>query len=108
MDCEVDHDHEGATGGVIVIRVDAWWRAGGMDERFQGWGHEDAAFRLAADTLLGPTVRHPGAIHHLWHAREWNLGSPEFRANAAHMERYTEAGGDQEAMLALVKAARTP
>jgi hypothetical protein len=108
MDCDVDHDHEGATGGVIVIRVDAWWRAGGMDERFQGWGHEDAAFRLAADTLLGPTVRHPGAIHHLWHAREWNLGSPEFRANAAHMERYTEAGGDQDAMLALVESARTP
>jgi hypothetical protein len=108
LDCDVDHDHEGATGGVIVIRVDAWWRAGGMDERFQGWGHEDAAFRLAADTLLGPTVRHPGAIHHLWHAREWNLGSPEFRANAAHMERYTEAGGDQDAMLALVESARTP
>lgn len=104
LGCDVDHDHEGATGGVIVIRVDAWWRAGGMDERFRGWGHEDAAFRVAADTLLGATVRHRGTIHHLWHTREWNLGSPEFAANAARMERYRAVEGDRDAMRALLSS----
>lgn len=103
LDCEVDHDHEWATGGVIVIQADAWWRAGGMDERMVGWGFEDSAYRVAADALLGPTVRHQGVIHHLWHRPEWNLGSAEYNANAERMQRYVQAEGNAEAVKDVVR-----
>lgn len=102
LDCEVDHDHEWATGGIYVIQAQAWWRAGGMDEAFRSWGFEDSAYRIAADALLGPTVRHEGVIHHLWHGPEWNIGSPQYNANAAHMQRYVAAEGDTEAVREIV------
>jgi hypothetical protein len=102
MDCEVDHDHGWATGGVLVIQPEAWWRAGGMDEAMVGWGFEDSAFRVAVDALLGPTVRHDGVIHHLWHKPDWNIGSPRYNANAARMQRYVAAEGDPAAVRAIV------
>jgi hypothetical protein len=107
LECDADHDHNWATGGVIVITPDAWAVAGGMDERFVGWGFEDVAFRQAADTLLGPTVKHPGTITHLWHPVETALGTPQHIANAALCERYNAAAGQPEAMRALI-AERQP
>lgn len=101
-ECETELAHEWATGGCMAIRPDAWWRAGGMDERFRKWGHEDVAFRLAADTLLASTIRHPGTITHLWHPLETELGSPQHVANGQLCERYNQAAGDPEAMRALI------
>lgn len=101
-ECDVELAHEWATGGVMVIRPDAWWRAGGMDERFVGFGHEDVAFRIAADTLLGPTARHPGVITHLWHPKAMGLGSPQHQANGQLCERYNAANGDPDAIQALI------
>lgn len=101
-DCEAELEHEWATGGVLVTRPDAWWRAGGMDERFLGWGFEDAAYRTAADALLGPTVRHEGAINHLWHPPESNLGSPEHVANGQLCQRYVDATGNPDAIRELI------
>ena len=37
-ECQAELDWRGSVGGVWVIRPDAWWRAGGMDERFIRWG----------------------------------------------------------------------
>lgn len=106
-ECPVDLEHQWATGGILVIQPSAWWKAGGMDERFTGWGMEDAAYRICADTLLGPTVRHNGTITHLWHPPESNLGSPQHVANGQHCQRYVDATGDTEAIRALL-AERTP
>lgn len=100
--CHAELEHEWATGGIIVIRPDAWWAMGGMDERFTGWGFEDAAARVCADALLGPTVRHPGTITHLWHPPETNLGSPQHIANGKHCQRYVDATGDPDALRALI------
>lgn len=105
--CEVDHDHEWATGGVLVIQTEAWWRAGGMDEDLVGWGWEDTAFRCCADALLGPTVRHEGVIHHLWHRQEWHPHSEQYRRNREIGNRYAAAEGDAEALRALIAARRT-
>lgn len=101
-DCPTDHAHQWATGGVLVITPAAWRHAGGMDEAFTGWGFEDTAFRVAADTLLGDTVRHHGTITHLWHPVEWALGSPRYTANARRMHRYRAAEGDPDAVRALI------
>lgn len=101
-ECDVELAHEWATGGVLVITPAAWWQAGGMDERFVGFGHEDVAFRIAADTLLGPTVRHPGTITHLWHPKAMGLGTPQHAANGQLCERYNAANANPDAMRALL------
>lgn len=100
--CEAELETEWSTGGCMAITPDAWWRMGGMDEAFQGWGMEDTAGRVACDALLGPTIRHKGVIHHLWHPSEIDPASPSYQANMARMTRYVEAEGNPDAVRALV------
>ena len=77
-------------------------RHGGQDERFRGWGFEDAAWYLAHETLLGaPPERHPGRVYALHHVGETRAGI-QYDANAARMERYRSAAGDPVAMAQLV------
>jgi hypothetical protein len=101
-DCTVDLEHEWATGGVLVIQPASWWAAGGMDERFVGWGFEDAAARICADALLGPTVRHDGTITHLWHPQESGLGSLQHVTNGQLCQRYVDASGKPDQLRALL------
>jgi hypothetical protein len=101
-DCPVDLEHEWATGGVLVIQPASWWAAGGMDERFVAYGFEDAAYRIAADALLGPTVAHQGTITHLWHPSEAGHGSPQHVANGQLCQRYVDATGNPDAIRALL------
>lgn len=105
--CTTDLAHEWATGGVLVIQPAAWWAMGGMDERFVAWGFEDAAARICADALLGPTVKHTGTITHLWHPQESGLGSPQHVANGQLCQRYVDATGDPDEIRALM-AERVP
>lgn len=92
----------GACSGVYVTTPRAWALHGGQDERFRGWGFEDAAWYLAHGTLLGqPPQRHTGrvfALHHLPQAR----AGAQYDANAALMERYRCAADDPFAMRMLV------
>ena len=101
-ECDAELDWLWSFGGVFVIRPAAWFDAGGMDERFHGWGAEDLAFSRAAETLLGPTRRHPGIITHLWHPT-----SPPADATWALADRYARATGDPAATRALI-AERNP
>jgi hypothetical protein len=101
-ECEVDLAHEWATGGVLTIRPDAWWRAGGMDERFVAYGFEDTAFRVCADAILGPTIKHPGEIVHLWHPSAVGHGTDNHRRNAERHRLYEAAEGNPDAVRALL------
>lgn len=94
----VTEDSMRPIGGVWVIRADAWWAAGGMDERFVGWGYEDDAFWAAAGCLLGEPVRHHGTITHLHHAPAANIRSPQYRANRLRYQQYARARRDPDAM----------
>ena len=96
------HTADDCTAGIIVIRVDEWWRAGGMDERFNAWGFEDSAFACAARTMLGPIRRHAGAVHHLWHPTECKPRSDSYQVNKRLYERYAAADGDLQAMQQLI------
>jgi len=92
----------GACSGVYVTTPRTWERHGGQDERFRGWGYEDAAWNLAHQTLLGsPPQRHEGRVYALHHVAETRAGA-RFDANAALMERYRSAAGDPDAMRSLV------
>lgn len=96
----------GACSGVYVTTPRTWARHGGQDERFRGWGFEDAAWHRAHEALLGaPPVRHEGRVYALHHAAEVREG-PRYEANAALMERYRAAEGDPVAMAQLVAGSR--
>jgi len=69
---------------VMAISIDAYWRAGGSDERFTTWGGEDNALRIACDTMLGPSRWHPGLGMTLWHQVDTRQASLENLALVAH------------------------
>lgn len=54
------------TGPVAVTR-DAYVATGGMDERFSGWGYEDAAFRQTLAGLFGAPPALPATCRCLHH-----------------------------------------
>jgi hypothetical protein len=92
----------GACSGVYVTTRRTWESHGGQDERFRGWGFEDAAWYTAHATLLGePPRRHDGRVFALHHAAEPREGE-QYDANAALMLRYREASGSVGAMASLV------
>jgi hypothetical protein len=96
----------GACSGVYVTTPTSWWSHGGQDERFRGWGFEDAAWHLAHETLLGEAPRrHAGRVFALHHKPELREG-PQFDANAGLMQQYRDAASDRSAMSQLVFSAR--
>jgi hypothetical protein len=99
-DCEYELVR-GACSGVYVTTAETWSAHGGQDERFRGWGYEDAAWNVAHTTMLGEPLRHEGSVYALHHVAETRAGA-HFDANAALMERYRDASGDPEAMLSLL------
>ena len=92
----------GACSGVYVTTPQSWWSHGGQDERFRGWGFEDAAWYVAHETLLDEVPRrHEGVIYALHHAAQAREGD-QYDANAALMEQYRAAQSSRDAMRQLV------
>jgi hypothetical protein len=88
----------GACSGVYVTTPATWWSHGGQDERFRGWGFEDAAWNVAHETLLGaPPQRHEGRVFALHHEPQLREG-PQYDANAELMALYRSATADPDAM----------
>lgn len=100
-----DFEWEGESwSGLMVVPAEAYWTAGGSDERYIGWGADDAALGIALDTIYGAHVRFPAAAVHLWHERDkqnrgWHRNSI---AQRQLTERYIAAAGDRDAMTALI------
>lgn len=96
----------GACSGVYVTTPASWWSHGGQDERFRGWGYEDAAWYLAHETLLGePPRRHPGRVYALHHVAEVRAGV-HYDANAALMADYRVAASSPDVMRDFLGLAR--
>jgi hypothetical protein len=94
----------GACSGVYVTTPATWWSHGGQDERFRGWGFEDAAWYVAHETLLGePPRRHSGAVFAMHHETQLREG-PQYDLNAELMQRYRDVAADPAAMRQLVEA----
>jgi hypothetical protein len=103
VDCTFDLVR-GACSGVYVTTPATWWSHGGQDERFRGWGFEDAAWYLAHETLLGATPqRHEGHVYALHHEPQLREG-PQYDANATLMASYRAAVSDPATMRDLVFA----
>lgn len=96
----------GACSGVYVTSPATWAAHGGQDERFRGWGFEDAAWYVAHETLLGEAPRrHDGRVYALNHEAQVREG-PQYDANAGLMADYRAASSSIAAMRLLVSAAK--
>jgi hypothetical protein len=81
--------------GPVGLTRQAYLDAGGMDERFEGWGFEDTAFRQTLGNLFGVTDPLPYTLRCLWHPGEHRIVHPN--PNRALMDEY-EVPMDQHAM----------
>ncbi len=90
--------------GIVIVPAEAFWKIGGADERYIGWGGDDVAFGTALDALYGEHVRYPDPVVHLWHPRgDQEKGWHEHSvAHRELTERYGAAAGDASAIAAIV------
>jgi hypothetical protein len=93
----------------VVVSRKLWDATGGFDPLFVGWGFEDIAFRVTAETLAEkPMVKLSAAMFHLFHltSHENQSKSPLYRANSARCDRYKAAHWDLEKLRPLLDEAR--
>lgn len=93
--------HSETWESAFVFSREVWVGIGGFDPRFRGFGHQVEGFFRAAQTLFGAS-RQTGRCYHLWHTYSANLKNPYLEDNAALVERYRQASGNRELMLALL------
>ncbi len=95
---------------IQVMPREAFELAGGMDERFKGWGSEDISFMHAVDTLFSKHKTVDAPVYHLWHpsiggkwmfTRQW-ADQPVPEMNDPLATRYTRSRGDRARMRRLL------
>lgn len=96
--------------GLVIVTADAFWKVGGSDERYIGWGADDVALGLALDTMVGPHERYPGRALHLWHPRGTQEAGRHWNAQAQVIlsEEYMAAAGNVPAMQAILDQKPVP
>lgn len=102
-------DYPQPKSSCLVVSASLWGEVGGFDERFEGWGFEDASFFHACEALVG-VDRFEGPVWHLWHPRspEKNTDRTAYQANQALGARYKAARRDRAAMRAILSESGGP
>jgi hypothetical protein len=101
--CFLESEAQGGLGGVMAIRPDQWWEAGGSPE-LEGWGFEDVIFAVQARTLLATDCAwHTGWLTHLYHPTECRVGSDQYNKNIAICKMYEAADGNKEEITKLIR-----
>jgi len=106
-------DGAAGVGGCLVTTTAEYWRLGGQDPAFIGWGHEDTAFTFVVETL-STLRRTPGNIYAFEHNSAAAGGytgakadSPgwdrDYGRNEALMSRYRVARGRAWLMREIIK-----
>jgi hypothetical protein len=93
----------------VVVPRSLWDEIGGFDELFSGWGFEDTAFRIAAETVsMRPIIKLSAEVFHLWHpiSPEAKPSSPTYRANGVRVQRYRDARWRRDDLAVLLAEAR--
>ena len=84
----------GACSGVNVFTPTAWWKIGGNDEKFKGWGFEDTAMRRVHEIVNKTSyVRHEGLVFAFYHKHQAKRGDINYENNrklAAYYNRTSE------------------
>jgi hypothetical protein len=87
--------------GIHLLSKEHYWKAGGYDERFVGWGSEDSCFLKAARTMIDlPSKRIEGVAYHLWHPVDPMRAAKrdESEIKNKYISQYKEALGNKEIM----------
>ena len=63
---KVEPVEQGSRSYVVMTREN-YDLVNGMDEKFEGWGPEDLAFRFSIQKQIAPALELPGRRLHLWH-----------------------------------------
>lgn len=95
----------------IAVRRQEWDAVGGFDTRFEGWGFEDTAFRVAIETVTDRAMHvEKASCYHLWHetAPGADHSSPTFAKNYTLKVRYERAHFQPERLKALLTGAPDP
>lgn len=88
----------GACSGIYVTSPKTWWAHYGQDERFQGWGFEDAAWWSAHKVLLGrEPSRVDGCVFSLHHNSEKKHGV-QYSKNATLCAHYHKSENNVDEM----------
>lgn len=119
-DRHVETRHAVSWSMCFAVPRSAWETLGGFDERFQGWGWEDMAWKSSVLTLIQDddwNEHHvEGPVVHLWHPRSderaevrlpggWIKITPEYLDNTVLGRRYMDAAGDPAAIRRLIDGA---
>jgi glycosyltransferase involved in cell wall biosynthesis len=92
-----------ACSGTNVFTPAAWWKLGGMDEKFRGWGWEDTAMEVAHRVINRiDFVKHKGVAFALGHVHQAKDGKDNLN-NELLYNRYVKISDPKE-MLAFVKS----
>jgi len=73
--------------GVLAMTREAFLETGGSDERFEGWGAEDSAFRMCLWRLYGGGEPLPYTLYCLWHNNEHRVLGEDNLALCQEYER---------------------
>lgn len=73
--------------GVLGMTREAFVETGGSDERFEGWGAEDSAFRMVLWRLYGGGDPLPFTLHCMWHNSDHRVLGQENLALCQEYER---------------------
>lgn len=71
---EISYGGRPSVGGAFLVDRDKYLEAGGENERFYGWGPEDAERVKRLEILELPVSRVEGPLFHLYHPRGMNSG----------------------------------
>jgi hypothetical protein len=99
---EVPLEGHHGNGACYIVTPDAYWRAGGSDERLSGWGGDDDQLVAACMALIG-VKRHYGTALSLWHPAVRDVGSERHKPNAELAERYWRASRSPRRMRELIE-----
>lgn len=96
--------HRG-TGQCYVVRPEVWEAFGGQDEQFVGWGGEDDATYIAAETLMGVRRRRGVAVGFDHPALRFG-DDPHFAEAGARMRIYRALRGRPEELREFIRCGR--
>jgi len=96
--------HDKRYQGVNIMKRSDFILSGGYDERFIGWGSEDAAFLKAIETITEkPVLRLNGTAYHLSHKINPNRQKLRDINSGVFVHEYDDAFGDKNKMLELIE-----
>ena len=90
INSEIDDGVHYAIGGIGIINSDIYYKIGGYDERYKGWGFEDDSFHNKSIGLGVTISRIGGDLIHLCHPSAFSMGVSGYYDNSLVYNTYLD------------------